>query len=141
MRDTRDFNFISPIILLIFYLTFSNSVTLSTFFTTRNRRLSFSFGSISFARFSDKRNTWSQKFLMLLSIITFPFQFLILLARSYFFIALISSNDNSKRFVVLSAITINQVHVEQLKISLEHQQKKRVFTLRMLATKNWVSSS
>ena len=73
---------------------------------------------------------------MLLSTTTFPFNFSVLLIRSFFFIALISSNDNSKRFVALSAIMINQAHVEELKISLEHQYKKtkHVFTLRMLAT-------
>ena len=74
---------------------------------------------------------------MLLSTISFPFNFSILLTGFFFFIALIASNDNSRRFVVFSAITINQVHVEELKISLEHQKKKRVFTLLMFAAGYW----
>ena len=57
--------------------------------------------------------------------ITFPFNFLILQRRSFFFIALTASNDNLKSFVVFSAITINQVNVEELKISLGYQQNKR----------------
>ena len=83
---------ISTLFLLLYCSTFawlfSISVTpfwskLLTFFTTINY---FLFDSISFARFSDKRDTWSQRFLMLLSTITFPFNFSILLTRSFFFI-------------------------------------------------------
>ena len=98
---------------------FSSKV--STVSTTIKWLLSFSFDSISFARFFDKWDTWSKKFLMLLSTISFPFNFSVLLTGSFFFIALIVLNDNSKTFAVFSAITINQVHVEELKISQEHQ--------------------
>ena len=105
---------------------FSNSITrfsskVLTFFTTIKWLLCFSFDSLSFARFSDKQDTWSQKVFNVIVNYNFPFNFSILLTRSCFFIALISLNDNSKRFAVLLAITINKVLVEESKISLEHQ--------------------
>ena len=64
--------------------TFAWFFSHSTFFTTKDWLLRFSFYSISFVRLFEKRDTWSQRILMLLSTRIFPFNISILLTRTFF---------------------------------------------------------
>lgn len=116
-RTTRSLLDFSLNLLYIFYAKYWRSWQhdkLATKFIIR---------SMSLPIFSDRQDTWLQRFFMLLATynLLLPYNFSISLARSFFFIALIVPNNNSKILVKFSAIMISQVHIEKIKISLEPQ--------------------
>ena len=109
---------VSTSFFLLYCSTFAWFFSHSTFFTTKDWLLRFSFHSISFVRLFEKRDTWSQRILMLLSTRIFPFNISILLTRTFF----------SKTITKTTTLTTKKKN---------KKKKKRAFTLRMLAANNF----